>query len=159
MSTGLVEGIQLAAVSVRPTASFGDALAALAAAECAAIAVVDDEGRVKGLFGPGEALRGLLPGYVDDLHHTAFAREDLGLLAERAARVRSEPVERFAAKPVTLERQTSALHAGELFVHSGSPALAVVEADRFVGMLDRRAFISALLRLGDERVASDDERR
>ena len=38
-------------------------------------------------------------------------------------------------RPVTLEIETSATHAAEKFLHTEWGAVAVVEEDRFVGML------------------------
>jgi CBS domain-containing protein len=145
VTTGLLHTIPLAETAISPTTTFGEAAELLDSSGAPALALVDDTRRVVGLFGPEEALRSLLPRYLEELRHTAFAREDRGILAEQAARVRDEPVERHAAEPVTVERGTSALHVGEVFLHSGLPAIAVVEQERFVGVLARRDLVAALV--------------
>jgi CBS domain-containing protein len=126
--------------AVPATATFGEAVSALRAASVSTIAVVDTQGRVVGLFGEPDVLRGLFPGYLGDLRHTAFAEDDAALLARRAAEVAPEPVTRHMREAVTLAPDTSATHAAERFLHSGFDALPVVENGRFVGMLSRRAF-------------------
>jgi len=138
--------IPLVAASVPHDATYGDAADVLAASEQTGIAVLDADGRVVGLFGAEQALRGCLPRYLEELHHTAFAREDLDLLAHLAAGARREPIERHMTKPVTVEREASAVHVGEVFLHCRLPAIAVVEGERFVGMLDRAAFARAMIR-------------
>lgn len=141
----ILEQLPLVPASVPREATYGDAAKALASSGQTGIAIVDDAGKVLGLFGPEQALRGCLPGYLGELRHTAFASDDLDLLAERAAEVRDDPIERHMAKPVTVDRGTSAIHIGEVFLHCGLPAIAVVEDGRFVGMLDRAAFARAMI--------------
>jgi CBS domain-containing protein len=141
----ILDRIRLVRASVPRDATYGEAVAVLASSEQAAIAVLDADGGVAGLFGPDEALRGCLPRYLGELHHTAFAPDDPGLLAEAAARATDEPVERHMGKPVTVDRDASALHVGEVFLHSRLPAIAVVEKGRFAGMLDRATFARAMI--------------
>ena len=146
--TTILGDIPLVDAAVGPDATFAEAAALLAEAGVPIIAVVDRDRRVLGLFGTEEVLRGFLPRYVAELRHTAFARDDLGLLAQRAREVHDEPVARHAVEPVTVERETSALHLGEVFLHSRLPALPVLEAGRFVGIVERAAFAAALARRG-----------
>lgn len=125
-------------------APFAGAVSILVTTGAPMVAVLDDERNVVGLFGAEQALRGVLPRYVGELHHTAFAPDDAALLAERAAAVRDEPVERHAVRPVTVASDSSAIHVGEVFLHCRLPAVAVVEHGRFVGMLARDAFVRSL---------------
>ena len=126
--------------------SFAEAAEVLVGSRGSVIAVVDEEQRVVGLFGAEQALAGVLPGYVGDLHHTAFATDDANVFSEKAAAVRDQPVEQHAAEPVTVTADTSALHVGGVFLHTDLPAIAVVEEGRFVGMLDQADFARAMLR-------------
>lgn len=142
--TRVLDEIELDRAAVAAGATFGEAARVLRESGATMVAVVDDAERVVGLFGAEEALRGLLPGYLRDLHHTAFARDDARLLGERARTVRDEPVERHCAKPVTVESDSSGLHVGEVFLHCRLPAVAVVARGRFVGILDRGDFARAL---------------
>jgi CBS domain-containing protein len=142
-------GTDLVDAFVPRAASFAEAVSLLVATGAPMVAVLDNERNVVGLFGGEQALRGVLPRYVAELRHTAFAPDDAALLAERAAEVQDEPVERHAVKPVTVAVDSSAIHAGEVFLHCRLPAVAVVEGGRFVGMLARDAFVRSLAeRLG-----------
>ncbi len=146
MTRTILAEIELSQAAVPVGATFAEAAAALEATSAAMVAVLDAERRVVGLFGAEHALRGLLPGYLGDLRHTAFARDDADLLADRAEAVRAEPVERHCAKAVTVDAEASAIHAGEIFLHCGLPAVAVVARRAFVGVLDRGDLARALLR-------------
>lgn len=138
--------IPLADVSVDRGTSFVAAAECLVTTTSPMVAVLDEERRVTGLFGAEEALRGLLPRYLGELRHTAFAQDDEAIFARRAEAVRGEPVEKYAVKPVTVDVDSSAIHCGEIFLHCGLPAIAVVEDDRFIGILDRAEFARAMVR-------------
>jgi CBS domain-containing protein len=137
--------IELVPASVPRSATFLEAAEALTGHSVPTIAVVDGD-RVVGLFGGEDLLRGLFPGYLADLRHTAFASDDPGVLAERGRAVSSQPVEKHMRKPVTLDVDASAIHVAERFLHCDFGALAVVEEERFVGMLSRADFCRAVLR-------------
>ncbi|MGH3006965.1 MAG: CBS domain-containing protein [Gaiellaceae bacterium] len=138
--------IELVAASVRRSATFLEAAEALTTHSVPTIAVLDDAERVVGLFDVEDLLRGLFPGYLAELRHTAFASDDPGLLAERARAVSAQPVEKHMRKPVTVGVEASATHVAERFLHYDFGALAVVEGKRFVGMLSRADFCRAVLR-------------
>lgn len=144
MST--LEGITLVEASVPETASFREAATVLRDSGVPAIAVLDARGKVTGLFTSVEMLDGLFPQYLRELRHTAFAKDDPQLLADRAAAADTEPVTQHMRKPVVLDLDTSSLHAAERFMHTDVPAVAVVSGERFVGMLARAEFALAMLR-------------
>lgn len=144
MST--LHGIELVPASIDVAATFHEAARALAESRLPAIAVVE-EGRVVGLFTDEELLLGVSPRYLNELRHTAFLDSELPSVRDTAAAVRSEPVRTHMRKPVTIEVDTSSLHAAERFVHCEEGAIAVVDVDdRFVGMLSRGEFAYAMLR-------------
>jgi CBS domain-containing protein len=140
-----VREARLAQASVPPTASFREAAEALSASDLTAIAVVDESGRVVGLFTDDDLIAGLFPGYVKELRHTAFSRDLDEVLATVAERATREPVARHMREPVTLEVDTSAMHAAERFLHVPWGALAVVDGGRFLGMLSQLEFARTLL--------------
>ena len=144
----ILDDIALDDVSVSRDTTFADAAELLVESRAAMLAVLDEDRRVVGLFGAEQAVAGVLPGYLGELQHTAFTSEDSDLLAETAAAIRNEPVEKHAAEPVTVAIDASALHVGEVFLHTDHPAVAVVEEGRFVGMLDEAEFARAMLRRG-----------
>jgi CBS domain-containing protein len=137
---------RLVRTSVPSTATFVEAARALFGTGISAIAVVDAEQRVVGLFTDDDLLRGLFPGYLGELHHTAFLREEPEALAARLEEARGDPVQRHMREPMTVEIEASALHVAERFLHSPWGALAVVESQRFVGMVDQVDFVETLMR-------------
>jgi CBS domain-containing protein len=141
-----LHGIELIPASVDASATFDEAARTLSESRLPALAVLE-EGRVVGLFTDEELLLGVSPRYLDELRHTAFLESELPSLRERAAAVRAEPVREHMRKPITVELDSSSLHASERFVHSDEGAIAVVDDDgRFVGMLSRTEFAYAMLR-------------
>jgi CBS-domain-containing membrane protein len=132
--------------SVPRTATFGEAAEALAASGLSAVAVLDERGHVAGLFTEDDFLAGIFPRYLGELRHTAFVPDDLESATERARAVAGEPVERHMRKAVTVEADTSAIHAAEVFLHCEWGAVALVDADeRYVGMLSQVEFCRRLL--------------
>lgn len=143
---------RLVQASVLHTASFLEAARALFGTGISAIAVVDSERLVVGLFTDDDLLRGLFPGYLGDLHHTAFLREEQHALTARIEEASGNPVERHMREPMTVDVGASTVHVAERFLHSPWGALAVVENDRFIGMVDEVDFVETLMRqLGIER--------
>lgn len=138
--------LPLVEASVPETATFDDAATVLRSQSVSTIAVVDEGGTVVGLFGESDLLRGLFPGYLAELHHTAFTEDDRGLLDRRADEVRGEAVAKHMHKPVTIDADASAIHIAERFLHCDFGALPVVEKGKFVGMLGRADFCRAVLR-------------
>jgi CBS domain-containing protein len=139
--------LPLVDASVARTATFAEAADALRAAGISALAVLDGQGAVVGLFTDDDLLHGLFPPYLTELHHTAFVQDDEDALATRAHAVSSEPVERHMREPVTLAADTSLTHAAERFLHVPWGALAVVTAEdgNFLGMLSEIEFARAVL--------------
>lgn len=143
---------RLVRASVPHSATFLEAARALFGTGISAIAVLDAEERVVGLFTDDDLLGGLFPGYLADLHHTAFLREESRPLAARLEKTSGEPVARYMRKPTTVEIDATAMHVAERFLHSPWGALAVVEEERFVGMVDQIDFVESIMRqLGVER--------
>ena len=138
--------LELVDASVPSTANFLDAAQLLAETGLAAVAVVDEQRRVVGLFTDDDLVAGLFPRYLRELRHTMFALDDETVLAERARHMCVEPVLQCMSKPDTIHVDTSATHAAERFLHIERGAIAVVDArDRFVGMLTQTEFARRML--------------
>ena len=140
--------IGLVRAAVPRAATFADAAEVLSESGVAMIAVVDEREEVVGMFGGEELLRGLFPRYLDELRHTAFARDDIAGLLRRANEAQAEPVERYMRDAVTVEADASATHVAERFLHCGLPTLAVVRERRFEGVVDRVRFARAMIVAG-----------
>ncbi len=142
----ILRQLELVDATVATTASFLEAARALYAAGLSAIAVVDDERRVAGLFTDDDLLRGLFPRYLETLRHTAFLEVDTSPLSAQLERSAAEPVVRHMRGPMTVDIGTSDVHIAERFLHCPWGALAVVEHERFVGMVEQVAFTALLVR-------------
>jgi CBS domain-containing protein len=140
----------LVTAAVPETATLLAAARTLGRSGLAAVAVVADDSRVVGLFAQDDLLRGLFPAYLEELWHTAFLTDDVDALVRRAREVGGEPVTDHMCEAVTVEADASATHIAERFLHSEHGALAVVEHDRFVGMLGQAAFCELLLDAVDQ---------
>lgn len=141
----IVSDIELVDASVPRSATFLEAAEALVSHPVTTIAVVDDDGRVVGLFADSDLIGGVFPGYLAELRHTAFAADDQGLLDERARAVAGEPVSEHMHQPVVLDESASATHAAERFLHCDFGALPVARDGLFVGMLGRAELCRAVL--------------
>jgi CBS domain-containing protein len=141
----LLREMKLLPVSVRADADFLDAARLLLDAHTSAVAVVDRDQRVVGLFTDDDLLRGLFPSYLGELHHTAFLVDEGKVLQASLDAVAGEAVARWMRDPVTVEIDAGAAHVVERFLHTPWGALAVVEAGRFVGMLGQLEFTQRLI--------------
>ncbi|MEZ5101674.1 MAG: CBS domain-containing protein [Thermoleophilia bacterium] len=138
-------GIELVDASVPADATIGRAARTLADAHASALAVLGPDGHVIGTFTQLDLVRSVFPPYLAELHHTAGLLDDREAMAERVADRSDDPLPRPTTRPVTVEIGTSAIHVAELFLHTGLPALPVVDGERFVGMLELVAFCRAIV--------------
>lgn len=139
-------GLELVDASVPRSAPLSEAARLLGESRVGALAVLDEGRHVTGIFGELQLLSLLFPRYLGELHHTAFVRDDPGLLAECFARVRDQPVGTSAQEPVTVDAGASATHVAERFLHLDMPAIAVVRDGTYLGMLSLADFCRALMR-------------
>jgi CBS-domain-containing membrane protein len=147
MSKTLLSELELLDVSVAASASFAEAAEILLSSGLSAIAVVDESRAVVGFFTEDDLLKGLFPGYLDELRHTAFLRDDVAALSEKGRGAAEEPVARHMRKAITVNVDDSAAHVAERFLHCEWGALAVVdERGKFLGMVRQTDFCRALLR-------------
>jgi CBS domain-containing protein len=137
-----VTGLRELAVdaSVPSDASFADAARALAGAGTAAVAVLSDT-RVVGLVTTDDVLRGLFPGYLGELEHTAFI-EDETVVAQLE---RAQGVAAHMRAPVTVDVDSGLAHLAERFLHQSAAALVVVDRGSYVGVIDEIAFVRAVV--------------
>jgi CBS domain-containing protein len=133
----LLREIRLIGASVRRDDTFLEAARILLGSQTSALAVVDEQGRVVGLFTDDDLLRGLFPRYLEELHHTAFLVEDGESLRGSLDKAARESVERHMREPVTVEIDAGAAHLVERFLHTPWGAVAVIEGGRFVGMVNQ----------------------
>lgn len=137
--------MQLIPVSVGADAGFLHAARTLLDAHSSAIAVVDRDDRVVGLFTDDDLLRGLFPEYLGELRHTAFLVNEAEALRASIEAAADKPVARYMREPVTVEIDASDAHVVERFLHTPWGAIAVVESGRFVGIVGQLEFTERLM--------------
>lgn len=137
--------LAVAGAAVPHTATFRDAADTLCTSGLSAVAVIDGERRVLGLFTEDDFLAGMFPRYLADLHHTAFTPVRLDAVTAAARAAAGESVERHMRPAVTVDVDSSPLHVAEVFLHCEWGAVAVVREHRLVGMLAQVAFCRQLL--------------
>jgi CBS-domain-containing membrane protein len=153
----ILRDMHLVPVSTRAETGFLDAARALLAAHSSAIAILDAEEHVVGLFTDDDLLRGLFPKYLSELRHTAFLVDEGQSFDASIAAAAAEPVSRYMREPVTVEIDASAAHVVERFLHTPWGAMAVVEAGRFVGMVGQLEFTECLIERLDRRAGEGGE--
>lgn len=141
----LLRQIPLIPASIADDADFGQAARVLLGAQTAAIAVLDAEERVAGLFTDDDLLRGLFPRYLEELHHTAFLVDEGQTFRGSLEAAAGESVKRHMRSPVTVEIDAGAAHIVERFLHTPWGAVAVVESGRFIGMVNQLEFTRYLV--------------
>jgi CBS domain-containing protein len=127
--------LELIDASVPESADLAEAVAELFVARVPAIAVLDTERRVLGIFSERDVLGAVFPGYLAEIRHTAFLPDDTAALEELAARARDRSVREFMRPADVLDASDSQIHAAERLMHSEDDALPVAEGGRFLGML------------------------
>jgi len=141
----LLREIRLIPASVPEDATFLQAARVLLQALTSAIAVVDAENRVVGLFTDDDLLRGLFPRYLEQLHHTAFLVDEGQTFRGSLEAAAREGVDRHMRDAVTVEIDAGAAHVVERFLHTPWGAVAVIESGRFVGMVNQLEFTRYLV--------------
>ena len=141
----LLREMELHPVSIQEGAPFLEAARLLLRAHTSALAVLDDDRRVVGLFTDDDLLRGLFPPYLEELRHTAFLVEEAQPLQASAAAIARQTVDRYMREPATVEIDAAPAHIVERFLHTPWGALAVVENGRFIGIVGQLEFTERLL--------------
>lgn len=137
--------VALTDTSVPETATLAEAVAELFEARVPAIAVIDANKRVLGVFSERDVLGAVFPGYLSEIRHSAFLPDDASALEELASKARDRSVRDFVHDSDVLEISDSQVHAAERLMHSEHDALPVVEDGRFVGMVSVAALCHARL--------------
>ena len=143
--------IAITTARVDPDTPFGEAATALSAANTSALAVVDAEDRLHGLFTHDDLLRGVFDQYLDELHHTAFLDQQFDEVLDRLRETATHLVTQYAQETEPVDVGAGAAHVAERFIHSPAAALAVVSQRRFLGIVEQRDFCRFLVATATER--------
>jgi CBS domain-containing protein len=127
--------LDLTDASVHESATLAEAVAELFEARVPAVAVLGEGRRVLGILSERDVLGAVFPGYLAEIRHSAFLRDDAAALEALAERARDRPVRDFVRASEVLDASDSQIHAAERLMHSGDDALPVTDEGRFIGMV------------------------
>lgn len=129
-----------------------DALRAILEADVPALPVVDDEGKLLGIFGELEFIGALFPGYLKQLGYAGFVPHSLDEALEKRATCVEEPVDGYMyTDHIDVGEDYSDLGLAEIFLHHRVLIIPIVEDGRLLGIVTREDFFRALARRLTER--------
>jgi CBS domain-containing protein len=125
----------------------GGAVRAIVESGLPALPVVEDDGRLAGIFGEREFITALFPGYLNQLSSARFVKRSLDEQLDRRAACRSEPVRRHMTRDhVEVPEDFSDAQLAETFLHHRVLIIPIVSPDRRpVAVVTRSDFFRALV--------------
>ena len=133
---------------VRAGDSLRTAVRAMVESDLPAVPVVGDDGALAGVFGEGEFMQALFPGYLGQLRSASFVRKSLDEALEKRAGCASEPVSgHMFTEHVEVPAGASDSQIAETFLHHQSLVLPVCEDGRVIGVITRQDFFRSLAEL------------
>lgn len=110
-----------------------------------ALPVVDESGKLRGIFGEREFFGALFPGYLGDLSYAGFVPRSLESALEKRATCRREPVRAYMnTEHVDVGTDFSDAQVAETFLHHRVLILPVLDDKQVVGVITRADFFRAL---------------
>lgn len=130
---------------VRVDDTVEDAVKQLVASQLPAVLVVDQSGVYQGIFGEREFMKARFPGYLNQLHGTAFLSRSLDDALEKRDSCRNEPVGRYmSTEHIDVGPDFADTQVAELFLHHRVLAIPVVADGQVEGMIMRQDFFRAI---------------
>jgi CBS domain-containing protein len=130
---------------VPEAASVEQAVAAVRRSGLPGLPVVDEEGRLVGVFGEREFMEALFPGWVKELRYAAFVPKSLDDAIEERSACRTEPVARYMnTEHIDVATDASDVQVAEVFLHHRVLLAPVTDRGRVVGAIMRSEFFAAL---------------
>jgi CBS domain-containing protein len=110
-----------------------------------AVPVLDQDGRLYGIFGERELLGAVFPGYLKELHYAGFVKRSLDDALEKRSTCRAEPVRKYAnTEHIDVEPDYSDAQVAEIFLHHRVLVVPVTDKGRVVGVITRTDFFRAV---------------
>jgi CBS domain-containing protein len=130
---------------LREDATVEEAVRAILDSGLPALPVIDDKGRLAGIFGEREFMAALFPGYVGELRFAGFVRKGLDEALKKRATCRSEPVAKHMnTEHVDVPEDASDVQVAETFLHH-RVLIVPVRGDRGLkGVITRSDFFTDL---------------
>ncbi len=113
--------------------------------EVPALPVVDDDGRLAGIFGEREFISAIFPGYMGQLHYAGFVTKATDEVLEKNAGCASAPVSKYMnTEHVDVGTDYSDAQLAETFMHHRVLIIPVTDDGRVEGIVTRWDFFRAL---------------
>ena len=130
---------------LRADARLRDAVRQLAELDVPALPVVDDGGKLLGIFGEREFIGALFPGYLTQLSYAGFVPRSLDEALEKRASCVNEPVRKYMnTDHINVGEDHSDTELAEIFLHHRVLIIPIVDSDRVTGIVTRADFFHAL---------------
>ncbi len=132
--------------TLRSEQEVGDAVLEIVGSGLPALPVVDDAGRLYGVFGERELIGALFPGYFQQLRSARFVPHSIDEVIEQRLECRRDPVGRYAnVEPIAAGTDWSDAQLAETFLHHRALIVPILdEDDRVRGVVTRSDFFKAL---------------
>jgi CBS domain-containing protein len=113
--------------------------------EVPALPVVDDDGRLSGIFGEREFISAIFPGYMGELHYAGFVTKATDEVLEKNAACASAPVSKYMnTEHVDVGMDYSDAQLAETFMHHRVLIIPVTDDGRVEGVVTRWDFFRTL---------------
>lgn len=124
----------------------GDAVQDVVESGLPALPVVDDAGRLYGVFGERELIGALFPGYFQELRSARFVPHSIDEVIEQRLECRRDPVGRHAnVEEIAAATDWSDAQLAETFLHHRVLIVPILDEDgRVRGVVTRSDFFKAL---------------
>jgi len=111
-----------------------------------ALPVVEEGGKLLGIFGEREFMEALFPGYLGELHSARFVSKSIDAQLELRRSCRSEAVRDYTnTEHIDVGPDFSDAELAEIFLHHRVLIVPVVEEGAVRGVVTRNDFFKALL--------------
>jgi CBS domain-containing protein len=123
-----------------------DAVREVIASRLPALPVVNDDGRLAGIFGEREFLQALFPAYLGTLQGAGFVGRSMEEVLEKRASCAGERVEQHLNdERIAVEQDFSDVQVAEVFLHHRVLIVPVVDRERrVIGIVPRSDFFRVL---------------
>jgi len=122
-----------------------DAVARIVEADVPALPVVDDSGKLRGIFGEREFIGALFPGYLTTLGYAGFVPRSLDDALEKRASCADEPVgKHMNTEHIDVGEGFSDTELAEIFLHHRVLIIPIADAGRVTGIVTREDFFRAV---------------
>ena len=130
---------------LREDATVEEAVRIIVDSRLPALPVIDDNGRLAGIFGEREFMAAVFPGYVGELRFAGFVTKELDEVLQKRATCRTEPVAKHMnTEHVDVPEGASDLQVAETFLHHRVLIVPVRGDEGLKGVITRSDFFADL---------------